>query len=334
VAIRRALALVLGRPAELPLVDQLPADAQTTVLRAGAAGQAVGVNELRRWTVGAVGFTLRSLQARTIGVLGTEAQKAAEWSALNWAYDGQEDCPLFSVVANLAVPAGFVIEVGRQVYRRPLAGVAGANLAADIAQWSAVRRETVVSKATAFTVTAGDLDTYITLTTAAAVPLFGNMAAAHAGRGVKIKNSTSGTITVTLGGAATVVGSLAIPASGYIEAVVAAANTYHFQGNSAAAGGGGGGVQYLGLSTANPTLQATLQGLYDTASGAVAPDTVPPAVTTAAGAIGTGGYKVYLGHNTWWYTNAVTPNAGSWLQFNGGKSNFGATIDGIWTMKA
>lgn len=81
--------------------------------------------------------------------------------------------------------------------------------------------------------------------------------------------------------------------------------------------------------------QVYLQSLYDGQTGSPAPDTVPQAVTDYASTLNTSGYKVYLGQNTWWYTNSVVVTAASWTTFGGTKSAFGASIvpTGIITFK-
>jgi hypothetical protein len=102
---------------------------------------------------------------------------------------------------------------------------------------------------------------------------------------------------------------------------------------------GAASVRILANSGVSLYLQAYLQGLYDGQAGSVAPDTVPGAVSTYVSSLNATGYKLYMGHNDWWYTNAVTGlTAASWLTFAGGaggKSNFGANIvpAGIITFK-
>jgi hypothetical protein len=88
------------------------------------------------------------------------------------------------------------------------------------------------------------------------------------------------------------------------------------------------------LGSASTPSQAQLQALYDGQLGSNAPDTVPAQVVTAAGAINTTQYKVYLGHNIWSYTNVAVPNGTTdWIAFNSSKSNFGAGIQQIFTFK-
>jgi hypothetical protein len=82
--------------------------------------------------------------------------------------------------------------------------------------------------------------------------------------------------------------------------------------------------------------QAQLQALYDGIPGLNAPDVVPQAIIDQANILNTTGYKVYLGHNSWWYTNTATgATVENWSQFGGAKSNFGAAIvaNGIFTFK-
>ncbi len=83
--------------------------------------------------------------------------------------------------------------------------------------------------------------------------------------------------------------------------------------------------------------QSQLQTLYDNASGNSAPDLVPNEVINAANALNTTSYKVYLGHNKWWYTNVQIGTSSNWSLFGGVsyKSDFGANIaaGGIFTFK-
>ena len=83
--------------------------------------------------------------------------------------------------------------------------------------------------------------------------------------------------------------------------------------------------------------QAQLQGYYDGQTGSQAPDIIPIEVVNYANSLNTPNYKVYLGHNTWYYTNTATGiTQGNWTPFGGGgKSTFGANIvaTGILTFK-
>lgn len=73
--------------------------------------------------------------------------------------------------------------------------------------------------------------------------------------------------------------------------------------------------------------QAYLQGLYDGQTGLTAPDVVPQAISDYASSLNTSGYKVYLGLNSWWYTNTATGiTASNWTVFGGNKSTFSANI--------
>jgi hypothetical protein len=66
---------------------------------------------------------------------------------------------------------------------------------------------------------------------------------------------------------------------------------------------------------------------------------VPQAISDYVSTLNTTGYKLYMGHNDWWYTNAVAGvTAASWLRFAGGaggKSAFSSNITpaGIVTFK-
>lgn len=90
------------------------------------------------------------------------------------------------------------------------------------------------------------------------------------------------------------------------------------------------------LNNAN-NLQAEFQSAYDAEIGTNAPDApVPAAVVSAANALNNANYKIYLGHTTWYYTNATnTITASNWTPFGGSKSNFAATIPAnhIFTFK-
>jgi hypothetical protein len=84
-------------------------------------------------------------------------------------------------------------------------------------------------------------------------------------------------------------------------------------------------------------LQAEFQAAYDGEAGNSAPDApVPTAVVNAANALNNSNYKIYLGHTTWYYTNATnTVTSTNWTPFGGGKSNFAAAIPAnhIFTFK-
>ena len=60
-------------------------------------------------------------------------------------------------------------------------------------------------------------------------------------------------------------------------------------------------------------------------------------ISNAANALNNSNYKVYLGHNKWWYTNIRIGTTSSWVAFGGGtgKSDFSANIDasGLFTFK-
>jgi hypothetical protein len=82
--------------------------------------------------------------------------------------------------------------------------------------------------------------------------------------------------------------------------------------------------------------QPQLQALYDGSVGINAPDVVPQAITDQANILNTTGYKIYLGHNSWWYTNVATGIiTATWALAGGGKAAFGAAIvpNGILTFK-
>jgi hypothetical protein len=80
--------------------------------------------------------------------------------------------------------------------------------------------------------------------------------------------------------------------------------------------------------------QVQLQALYDNQAGTNAPDTVPQLVTDASNLLNSSGYKMYLGHNQWFYQNVATglTNAG-WTAYAGGKGAFAANIVAIYTYK-
>lgn len=86
----------------------------------------------------------------------------------------------------------------------------------------------------------------------------------------------------------------------------------------------------------NPILQTSLQAAYDNQLGLIAPDLVMPlAVTNAANALANTNYKLYLGHNNWYYQNAIAVTAGSlWTPFNS-KNSFNALVPAnhIFTFK-
>lgn len=90
-------------------------------------------------------------------------------------------------------------------------------------------------------------------------------------------------------------------------------------------------LQLAGSQLAAAQTQVALQALYDGALGAGgdAPDAVPAEATAAAQALGGATYKIYLGHNVWWYTNNNT----SWTQFGASKGSFGADSVVTWTFK-
>lgn len=92
-------------------------------------------------------------------------------------------------------------------------------------------------------------------------------------------------------------------------------------------------AQDLGSSPSSQS-QAQLQALYDAQPGGEAPDTLPQEVVDDANALATSGYKVYLGHNVWWYTNRVSDGTTSnWTQFGSVKGTFSAAIARIYTFK-
>jgi hypothetical protein len=100
------------------------------------AGSEVQVNKLYRFVVGGAGVTLRSLQTRVVGVLATEANKLAEWSALNWVYHSQEAPVTFA--AGIAIPLNVETDQGSIIYRRTNASaLTGATFSADLANWTA-----------------------------------------------------------------------------------------------------------------------------------------------------------------------------------------------------
>jgi hypothetical protein len=91
--------------------------------------------------------------------------------------------------------------------------------------------------------------------------------------------------------------------------------------------GGTAAVRVLANPGGTNYTQAALQTLYDGQAGLAAPDTVPQAINDYANTLNTGGYKVYLGANSWYYTNVATGIvAGSWTVFGSGKSAFAANI--------
>lgn len=106
-------------------------------------------------------------------------------------------------------------------------------------------------------------------------------------------------------------------------------------GSTAVAGAAVRVINRATLLNNGNNLQAEFQSAYDAQAGINAPDTVPNAVVAAANALGTISYKIYLGHNNWWYTNAQTGTLGSWSSFGGLKSNFSAVIPAnhIFTFK-
>ncbi len=89
----------------------------------------------------------------------------------------------------------------------------------------------------------------------------------------------------------------------------------------------------------NPILQASLQSAYDSIVGINAPDVataIPAAVVAAANALNNSNYKLYLGHNNWYYQNFTnTASVSNWTVFGGNKSNFAALVPAnhIFTFK-
>lgn len=80
--------------------------------------------------------------------------------------------------------------------------------------------------------------------------------------------------------------------------------------------------------------QVQLQALYDGQAGINALDTVPQSIIDAANLLAVSTYKLYLGHNIWWYTNTATgATAANWTQFGGGKSAFATSASTIYTLK-
>lgn len=90
---------------------------------------------------------------------------------------------------------------------------------------------------------------------------------------------------------------------------------------------GGAAVRVLANAGGSTYTQAYLQGLYDGQVGPSAPDVVPQAISDYASTLNSSGYKVYLGLNTWWYTNTLSGITGSnWTTFGTSKSAFNANI--------
>lgn len=85
-------------------------------------------------------------------------------------------------------------------------------------------------------------------------------------------------------------------------------------------------VILIATNVSGPVSVTQLQAYYDSTSGQSAPDTVPPAVSAAD--VGTSGYSVYLGQNTWWYQ---LNGGGPWTNF--GKGTFNLTISKLWTYR-
>lgn len=89
----------------------------------------------------------------------------------------------------------------------------------------------------------------------------------------------------------------------------------------------------------NLILQASLQSAYDSIVGTNAPDTataIPAAVVAAANALNDSNWKLYLGHNAWYYTSFTnTATVSNWSLFGGSKSNFAALVPAnhIFTFK-
>ena len=74
--------------------------------------------------------------------------------------------------------------------------------------------------------------------------------------------------------------------------------------------------------------QLQLQTIYDSYVGDDGPNTVPPEVTIAAAAIGAG-YKLYLGHDIWWFST----DGAVWSKVPTDKSAFSAPTVKIYTFR-
>jgi hypothetical protein len=129
-------------------------------------------------------------------------------------------------------------------------------------------------------------------------------------------------------------------AGGFVPTPIATDNVKFLRGDGTWAAIGGANpiaqVRVLPNTNAVSYTQAELQGVYDNQPGLAAPDAVPIEVSNFASALNTSGYKVYLGLNTWWYTNTASNiSAANWTIFGGSKSAFGANIvpSGILTFK-
>jgi hypothetical protein len=109
--------------------------AATAVIKAAATGDQVVIGETRRFAIGGASVNMRSLLARAIGAIATEALKLTELSAINWTYESQTAPVTFA--ASIAVPVGVETDQNSITYRRTnSAALTGATFAADFANWS------------------------------------------------------------------------------------------------------------------------------------------------------------------------------------------------------
>jgi hypothetical protein len=94
-------------------------------------------------------------------------------------------------------------------------------------------------------------------------------------------------------------------------------------------------LQYHYDAVNNPNLGSVTP--YNPVGGNVgvnnAPDTVPPEVIDRANSYNSSSYKLYLGHNVWWYTNAIIGTAASWTAFGSNKGQFGAPAIQAFTFR-
>jgi hypothetical protein len=117
---------------------------------------------------------------------------------------------------------------------------------------------------------------------------------------------------------------------------IAQTNSQGYLGSSSGIAASTATIRILANPGGASYTQAQLQTLYDGQVGLVAPDVIPQAIIDYANTLNVSGYKVYLGGNTWWYTNTATgATSSNWSSFGGSKSSFGAAIftTGILTYK-